>query len=114
MSKNATSDAVTILRKRVIGTDFARTKRLAEEHWNVRVAQMIYDCRVAADLSQRELADRIGTTQSVISRLENSDYQGHSLAMLQRIAQALGHELRVDMVAPENPGGFRRPTNGPS
>jgi transcriptional regulator with XRE-family HTH domain len=41
------------------------------------------------------LAKRVGTTQSVISRLEDADYEGHSLAMLNRIAAAV--ERRVDI-----------------
>ena len=36
-------------------------------------------------LTQKELARRIGTHQSVIARLEDPDYRGHSLALLNRI-----------------------------
>ena len=46
---------------------------------------------------QKELADLIGTTQSVISRLEDADYEGHSLTMLSRIARALNKSLEVRM-----------------
>lgn len=56
---------------------------------------MIFAGRTGAGLSQKELAERVGTTQSVISRLEDADYGGHSLSMLQRIAEALG--LRLDV-----------------
>ena len=49
-------------------------------------------------LSQAELAKMIGTQQSVISRLEDADYQGHTLTILQKIAQALGKELQFRMV----------------
>ena len=35
---------------------------------------------------QKKLAKLVGTTQSVIARLEDADYQGHSLNMLGRIA----------------------------
>lgn len=48
-------------------------------------------------LTQAELVKMIGTTQSVISRLEDTDYEGHSLALLQRIAAALGRKLEVSM-----------------
>jgi hypothetical protein len=41
----------------------------------------------------------IGTTQSVISRLEDADYRGHSLRMLARIAAALNQRLTVSMAA---------------
>jgi len=43
---------------------------------------LIRALREAAGLTQRELAERIGSTQSVISRLESDDYDGHSLSML--------------------------------
>lgn len=46
-------------------------------------------------MTQSELADRIGTTQSVISRLESDDYEGHSLSMLYRIAAALDRRIVV-------------------
>jgi hypothetical protein len=40
----------------------------------------------------------IGTQQSVISRLEDADYEGHSLSMLQSIAQALNQRLELNLV----------------
>ena len=48
----------------------------------------------------QELADRIGTHQSVIARLEDADYDGHSLSMLWKIADAIGAELKVEFVRP--------------
>lgn len=71
--------------------------RIAEDQLNVRVAQMIYDARHKARLTQKQLAARIGTKQQVIARLEDADYEGHSLSMLQRIAAALGRRLDVAM-----------------
>lgn len=38
-----------------------------------RIAQMIYAARIQAELSQQQLADRIGTKQSVIAQLEDAD-----------------------------------------
>lgn len=49
-------------------------------------------------MSQRELADLIGTRQSVVARLEDADYRGHSLSMLQRIGNALGQRLELRFV----------------
>jgi hypothetical protein len=43
-------------------------------------------------------ADRIGTQQSVIYRLEDADYEGHSLSMLQSIAQTLNQRLELNLV----------------
>jgi transcriptional regulator with XRE-family HTH domain len=74
---------------------------LQEERVNAEVARLIYDMRSAAGLSQRELAELIGTTQSVISRLEDADYEGRSLSVLERIATALNQKLAVVMTARE-------------
>ena len=49
-------------------------------------------------LTQRELAKLVGTTHSVISRLEDDDYLGHSLAMLRRLAAAFGKRLEIRFV----------------
>ncbi len=45
-----------------------------------------FDLRKEARLSHKELAVLVGTTQSVFSRLEDADYDGHSLTFLNRIA----------------------------
>jgi hypothetical protein len=52
-------------------------------------------------LSQRQLAKLIGTTASVICRLEDADYEGHSLAMLNRIAAALNRRVEINFVPAE-------------
>lgn len=70
---------------------------VAREDLNARVAMAIYDARTAAGLTQAQLAKRIGTQQSVIARLENADYRGHSLVMLQKVAEATGRQLEVTM-----------------
>ncbi len=95
--REKTSDAVTILRDRYIGDDPERLAQLHEEQVRADVAQLIHDARTNAGLSQKELAALVGTTQSVISRLEDSDYRGRSLTMLERIARALNKKLMVTM-----------------
>jgi len=49
---------------------------------NLDIAQQIYDLRMKSGLTQKQLAERVGTSTSVISRLEDADYQGYSLSML--------------------------------
>jgi transcriptional regulator with XRE-family HTH domain len=49
-------------------------------------------------LSQRELAARVGTSASAICRLEDADYEGHSLSLLKRIAAALGTRIEIRFV----------------
>lgn len=59
------------------------------------VSKLIRRLRKEAGLTQSELAERVGTTQSVISRLENDDYEGHSLSMLYRISAALSRKIAL-------------------
>ena len=59
---------------------------------------MIHQIRTEAGLSQRALAKLVGTSASVICRLEDADYDGHSLAMLRRIAAALNQRVEVRFV----------------
>jgi ribosome-binding protein aMBF1 (putative translation factor) len=80
------------------GKDPELRKMIAEEALNVRVARMIFDARTRAGLTQTQLAELIDTQQPVIARLEDADYEGHSLSMLQRIAEALGQRLEVSFV----------------
>ena len=94
MPKKTTTDATKILAD-IAGHDPKRRQAFEEAVANREVAQRIYELREQAGLSQTELAKRVGTTQSVISRLEDADYEGHSLAMLNRIAAAV--ERRVEI-----------------
>ena len=89
MARKKTVKAVKILHDRYVGDDHERKASLEEERLSAQVAKAIYQMRIDAGLTQRQLADLIGTTQSVISRLENADYEGHSLSMVTRIAEAL-------------------------
>jgi len=61
-------------------------------------AKLIRRLRREAGLTQAELAARVGTTQSVISRLESDDYEGHSLSMLYRVAAAVNRRIAVQAV----------------
>src|SRR5947209_3297572 len=102
-----TSDAVAIL-DRMAG-DSPKMHRLMEEaRTNAAVAQLIYAAREKAGLSQAELAERIGTKQSVISRLEDADYEGHSLSMLHRIATVLGQCVEIRFLPLGKAGRKRR------
>ncbi len=92
-----TSNAVRILHRRYVGEDAQRKAALERERVNAEVARTIYELREQAGLSQKELAERVDTTQSVISRLEDADYEGHSLSMLNRIAKALNQQVQIVM-----------------
>jgi len=99
MKPQKTKDATKLL-DRLIGDDQELRDMVAEEHLNVRVARMIFDAREGEELTQKQLAQLVGTTQSVIARLEDADYEGHSLTMLQRIAEALGKRVEIRFAKP--------------
>ncbi|HSB73379.1 MAG TPA: XRE family transcriptional regulator [Candidatus Methylomirabilis sp.] len=96
--KPKTTDAIAIIHRRHYAHRPEREASLQEERANAEIACKIYDLRKAAGLSQRALAQLVGTTASVICRLEDADYEGHSLAMLQRIAAALNKRVEIRFV----------------
>lgn len=96
--RKRTTDAVEILRHRFVDGDPEMEAMIEEERVNADIAQKIYDLRTEAGLSQRELAKRVGTSPSIICRLESADYQGHSLTMLRRIAAAVNHRIEIQLV----------------
>ena len=61
----------------------------------IDLAMLIREMRDAAGLSQNDLARRVGTTQSAIARLEDAEYAGQSLNMLERIAAACEVQLSI-------------------
>jgi ribosome-binding protein aMBF1 (putative translation factor) len=93
-----TKDALKII-DRMVGHDKGLRDLITEGTINVHVARMIYDARNKEGLTQKELAKLVGTTQSVIARLEDADYDGHSLNMLNRIATALNKRVDVRFLA---------------
>ncbi len=87
-------NALEVLRKRVEGDPELR-ELVEEERVNLQVALAIRIARDEAGLTQKELAEMVGTTQSVISRLEDADYERHTLKTLERIAKALKRRLII-------------------
>lgn len=59
----------------------------------------VLKARAAAGLTQAEVAERIGTTQSAIARLESAEPKhSPSIATLQKYARALGYTVQVKLV----------------
>lgn len=96
-----TSDALKII-ENLTRTDPELEEMVREASLNAAVAQLIYETRTKAGLTQQQLADRVGTKQSVIARLEDADYEGHSLSMLQRIARALNQRVEINLLPIEH------------
>ena len=96
--RKPTTDAVEILHRRYFEGKPEMLAMLEEVRAEDAVARKIYELRTEAGLSQRQLARLVGTTASVICRLEDADYEGHSLSMLNRIAGAVGKRVQITFV----------------
>lgn len=92
------TDAVQILHRRHYAGSPKRLKNLEEARANQEIARSIYELRTRAGLTQSQLANLIGTTASAICRLEDADYEGHSLGMLRRIGAALNQRVEIRFV----------------
>lgn len=96
--RKTTGDAVQILYQRYYAGKPNRLRELDTARVNDDVARKLTTLRLHAGLTQRQLANLVGTTASAICRLENADYEGHSLAMLNRVAAALHRRVELRFV----------------
>ena len=94
----AKGSAAKFLYDRYVGNDPEQVAAYEEEFLNAEIARRIFDMRTKAGLSQRDLAARVGTSASAICRLEDGDYEGHSLSLLKRIAEALDKRVEIRFV----------------
>ena len=94
--------------RKLLANDKQLAADVEAESFNANIAMQIYEARIESGLTQKELAKAVGTTQSVISRLEDADYDGHSLGLLKRIALALGKTLTVELFACPLPNAEKR------
>jgi len=97
----STSDAIKII-DQLTSSDPELEAMVAEASINVEVALLIYEARTKAGLTQKQLAELVGTKQPVIARLEDADYEGHSLSMLQKIAQVLNQRIVIHLTPLEH------------
>jgi DNA-binding XRE family transcriptional regulator len=98
-NKKKTADAVEILHRRYYEGKPNRSLHLEEARAEDELARRIYELREQAGLTQERLAKLVGTTPSVISRLEDSEYERHSLTMLKRIAAAVDKRVEIRFVS---------------
>jgi transcriptional regulator with XRE-family HTH domain len=99
------TDFYPYLKEQVRARDFAPRVKKAGEAWDIAV--QLASLRKKAGLSQKELAKKVGTSQQQISRLESPSYEGHSLSMLHRVAEALGAAVHVDIEQKSDPSQGR-------
>jgi transcriptional regulator with XRE-family HTH domain len=90
--------------------DSELARAVEEETFHADIAAQIIKLRTEAKMSQKDLAIRVNTQQSVISRIEDADYSGHSLSLLLRIAHVFGKRLHLNFV--DEPSAVRGKSNG--
>src|SRR3989338_914411 len=76
---------------------------LEEANWAWDIAGQIYDLRKKAGLTQKELAELVGTRQSNIARLESADYTSYTRETLYKIAKALKARVEIKIVPLDAP-----------
>ena len=82
------------IKEQLKNPEFAKEYEALEEEYEV--ARQIIHARIIAGLTQKELAEKIGTRQSNVSRLENGN-SNPSIDMLKRIAKVTGSKLQVTL-----------------
>ncbi len=95
--KKTNSDALKILDEMFFESKEAQRELRAAET-SLQIARQLYALRIDAGLTQMQLASLVGTSHSVISRLEDDDYEGHSLNLLRKIAETLQMKIEVRFV----------------
>lgn len=90
--------------KRYIEDRSARDPKLAEGfeqgYADFKIGVLLRQAREDAGLTQKQIADRLATQKSAISRIEN--HAGDiRLSTLERYARAVGRRLFLDLRAPE-------------
>ncbi len=87
------SDVDKAIRKRTARSP-GFDKKVGEALAELRVGLIVKELRQKSSMTQEELARRIKTTKSAISRLENSS-GGARLETLEKVALAFGKELVI-------------------
>jgi ribosome-binding protein aMBF1 (putative translation factor) len=70
-----------------------------EERQALKLAMKIAKLREKRGLSQQQLAERMGTSQQAISRIESGEYEGFTLKTLEKIAEATGTRVKIEFIA---------------
>lgn len=87
------------LQRKLQNAEFRIRFEAADQAWDI--AMQLTALRLARGLSQKQVAELLGTKQQAIARLEDPAYTGHSLSMVRKYVEALGASLDVTVVPAE-------------
>lgn len=96
-----TVDYNAFLREQMQNDDFRREYEKLEEEFTL--ARELIELRRKRNLTQKELSERVGTSQPAIARLESGTYRNLSLSFVRRVADALDAVPEVHVRAREEP-----------
>ena len=74
---------------------FSPIKRLTD------LGRLLISLRIANGLTQRELAERLKVSESAVSRDERNEYHGITIERAQRILDAIGASITMDVSEPK-------------
>ena len=92
------------LERKLRDPDFRARFEAADQAWDI--ALQLAALRQARGLTQKQVAEMLGTKQQAIARLEDPAYSGHSLSMVRKYVEALGASLDVTVVPDEATGAY--------
>lgn len=82
-----------MLNEELKDSEFRREYDALEEEFDV--AKQVIGLRLKKGMTQKELAEKVNTSQSCIARLESGTYRNLSLSFLRRVGGALGAHPHV-------------------
>jgi DNA-binding XRE family transcriptional regulator len=65
-----------------------------------QIGRYLIGTRIALDITQQQLAERLGVSAPVVSRDERNEYHGVTVEKAQRILEALGVQITVSIAEP--------------
>lgn len=93
-----TDDAMALINN-LITQDSPMQEMIEESYINAEIGQLIYDTRIKEQVTAKELADRIGIQESVILDLEEGDYEGNALIILEKVAKVFHQKIQVQLIS---------------
>ena len=82
-----------MLKEELKDPEFRKEYNALEEEFEV--AKQVISLRLKKGLTQKELAEKVNTSQSCIARLESGTYRNLSLSFLRRVGEALGVQPHI-------------------
>ena len=83
--------------KQIINYDSEVVKALEDNAFEYQLIRKIIEARIEKNLTQKQLADLVGTRQSNISRFESGNYNP-SITFITKLAKALDKKIEIHLV----------------